>query len=249
MINTALLAEESKERANRMSLPTARARGTDFATTGGATGSSKSTSTSTATWKPSGARPAAPVVPEFKAPEYDEGEVAKLRQRASGSQVRSLRDVTMSALAANTSDNPNVRKMTVRQALQGYGSGLGSILSAAQNAAVSQYQARYNAQYNAGQLTYNARNNMDSQTYSNLWTEFLKSGSSTTTQNSSSSNTNSNGVNAGRGVTSVPSQPRAMGPDPWSPSNIRPPVVDVRNPSTPMPYRTVAEMANDPRLA
>lgn len=222
-ISTAADAEEFRQRSQRMNLPIARARGTDVATTGGA---ATSKSESTQTWKPSGPRPTAPVVPEFKAPEYDEGEVAQLRQRAAGSQVRNLRDVTMQALASNTSDNPNVRKMTVRQALQGYGSGLGSILSAAQNAAASQYQARYNAQFQAGQMTYNAQRSMASQEYSNLWNEFTRSGTTTT---KSSSNSTGAGSNAGMGVRAAPSQVSPTGPQPWTPDPVRTPVVGVRN--------------------
>jgi DNA uptake protein ComE-like DNA-binding protein len=227
-ISIAADAEQFRQRSNLMNLPTAKARGTDVATTGGA-GSSKSTSTSTSTWKPGGTRPTAPTVPEFKAPEYNEGEVAKLRQRVGGAQVRSLRDVTMSALSANTSDNPNVRKMTVRQALQGYGSGLGSILASAQQAAVNQYQNKYNQQFNAAQMTYNSQRSMDAQTYSNLWSEFLRSGTQTQTQNSSSQTVNANGSTGGQGVSSVPSAAKPAGPDPWSAPKDMTPVVDVRN--------------------
>lgn len=233
MINTALLAEESRQRSAARPLQVTSGRMTreeyDAANPTAGPGSSKSTSTSTSTWKPGGPRPSAPTVPEFKAPTYDEGEVSKLRQRVGGAQIRSLRDVTMSALSANTSDNPNVRKMTVRQALQGYGSGLGSILASAQQAAVNQYQNKYNQQFNAAQMTYNAQRNMDTQTYSNLWNEFLRSGTTTNTQNSSQQSTGSGNATGGQGVRSAPSAARPTGPEPWSTPRDMTPVVDVRN--------------------
>lgn len=125
-----------------------------------------------------GGRPALPDLPEFELPEYEEGEVARLTQKAAAPRVRTLREATRAATTRRGAgyENPNVRRMTVRQALQGYGTGLEGIISGARRGAVAEYGQRYGAEVGAAQLNFQTRVSALMQQYGNLWKEYLGGG-------------------------------------------------------------------------
>ena len=133
------------------------------------------TTVSETSFTPSGQRPTRPKIPEFTTPEFDEREVSRIAAREAAPNVRRLRDVTARAIGQNFA-NPNVRRLTVREALQGFGSGLGSILTGSQRAAVSQYMPRYQAAVSGAQTQYGANVNALMQEYNQLYNEFIRTG-------------------------------------------------------------------------
>lgn len=221
MINTSLLAEEFKQRSARNPVQVTSGRMTREeydAANPTANATSTSSSSTTRTWTPSGPVPVRPEMGTFTAPEYDEGEIAQLRQRQAGPQIRKLRDVTLQAISGGQQgwENPNIRRTTVRQALQGYGSGLGSILSSAQNTAMSQYNQRYQNAYNAAQTNFEANRLAKMTEYQNLWTSWAKQGTERTNVTGSGTNTGA-ASSSGLGITSQQSTPRPISEPQWSP--------------------------------
>lgn len=78
-------------------------------------------------------------------PVYDQGKVESLAQQVGAPGIKLLRDQVQKAQGA-TSDNPNVKALTLRQALQGYGSGLESVMGGALTAGAQMYGQEYNPQ-------------------------------------------------------------------------------------------------------
>lgn len=235
MINTSLQAFELADRSRRMNLPTANSKGVQAALgSSSGTGSSEtSRSETTSTWEaPSGPTPERPTM-QFNAPEYSDSEVAKLRQRHAGPNIRRLRDVTLQSIGQNF-ENPNVRRTTVRQALQGYGSGLGQILASAQGSAVSQYGQKYQTKYNEAAANFNAESEAKMTEYQNLWKLYAQKGTQRTITNKTGTSADSS--NSGMGITVENNPPRPSPTPTWSPSVIRSPIVDVRNRNESMPY-------------
>ena len=230
-INTSMMAFELADRSRRMNLPTSRSKGVLAAAPGNYGGSGTSESSRTVTersWTPSGPQPTRPDMGTFQAPEYSDSEVASLRQRHAGPGIRKLRDQTLNALrgvgmTAQGFENPNVRRMTVRQALQGYGSGLGQILASAQSTAMNQYGQKYNKEYDAAYRNFEADRLAKMTEYNNLWTAWANQGKERTTVNQTGTgSTNVNvGSGGGVGLSVQPSQPRVIQPPTWSPSTGR----------------------------
>lgn len=78
-------------------------------------------------------------------PAYDYNRVEQLGQRLAAPAVSSLRRAVQTANAA-TYDNPNVKRMTLRDALAGYGQGLDSVMSGALRTGADIYSQDFNAQ-------------------------------------------------------------------------------------------------------
>ena len=85
-------------------------------------------------------------VPEFVAPEYDEKQIAKMAQQQAAPGVRNLR-TAIQAVTSRRGDNPNVDRMTLRDALAGYGQGLEEVMSGARQQASSEYAQKYAMEY------------------------------------------------------------------------------------------------------
>lgn len=148
---------------------------------GGVDTSAPGTTVSTTSFAPSGTRPSRPKMPTFTAPKLDRRAIAAETQREAAPAIRRLRDVTARSLAGSF-ENPNVRRMTVREALQGYGSGLASVLQGARRSAMQTALPEYTAQVGAAQRSFEANVGMLQQEYNNAWREFLTAGTTTTTQ-------------------------------------------------------------------
>ena len=86
--------------------------------------------------------------PVLEVPEYDEKKVSALTQKRAAPGVRRLREATRSAMT-ETYDNPNVKKMTVRDALAGYGTGLENVMAGAGTTARAEYGQEYAASVDA----------------------------------------------------------------------------------------------------
>jgi hypothetical protein len=78
----------------------------------------------------------------YVAPVYNEDKVTSLTQEAAAPAVRGLRSAMQTASSASY-DNPNVKRMTLRDALAGYGQGLQSAVSGASTTARNQYNTEY----------------------------------------------------------------------------------------------------------
>jgi len=159
----------------------ARVRGTAVGAAPGEAPQQPGTTTTTQQFTPSGTRPVLPKMPTLEVPKFDRRAIAAETQREAGPQVRRLRDVTARALSGSF-ENPNVRRMTVREALQGYGGGLASVLQGARRAAVQTQLPEYTAQVGAAQRTFEANVANLQNEYSNLWRQFMTTGTTTTTQ-------------------------------------------------------------------
>lgn len=116
--------------------------------------------------------PIAPDMPEYEAPEWDEGEIRTMAAKKSGPQVAKLRQSVQAAMA-RTYDNPNVQRMTLRDALSGYGEGLGSILSAAESAAIQEYNYQYSQEAQAAMTNYQTELNTVMQQWTNDMTNYM----------------------------------------------------------------------------
>ena len=119
-----------------------------------------------------GDRPGLPVLPEFKAPEYDEGKVAAKAQKIAAPRVRQLRE-SVRAVQTTPFENPNVKRMTISQALQGYGTGLESVMAGARRGAVAEYGQEYKDEFTEAQINFQTDVSAQMAQYGNLWTEFL----------------------------------------------------------------------------
>ncbi len=104
-----------------------------------------------------GPMPEYPTPPQYVPPSYDRGRVRGLTQQVAGPQVSNLRGGLLRSLQdARSSENPNVRGLLGRQALQGYGAGLGDIMSRAGAGARSQYEAERAPEIYGAQAEYGA---------------------------------------------------------------------------------------------
>jgi len=113
-------------------------------------------------------QPAKPVMPVYKAPEYDEGEVRSLSRKRSAPQVSKLRRAVQKTMARSY-DNPNVQRMTLRDALAGYGEGLGSVTGAADASARQEYGQRYQLENQQALINYETQVKTAMQDWENSW--------------------------------------------------------------------------------
>ena len=100
--------------------------------------------------------------PELNLPEYDEDKVSTLTQKRAAPGIRRLREATRSAMS-ETYDNPNVKKMTVKDALAGYGTGLENVMAGAGRTATQEYGQQYAASVGVEMAKFQAATNRQSQ--------------------------------------------------------------------------------------
>jgi hypothetical protein len=91
----------------------------------------------------------------YTPPRWDEQKISALTQKRAAPGIRGLREQVQRATGKSYS-NPQVGRMTLREALQGYGSGLSSILAGAGNAAVSEYGKQYDTESDAAKTNFMA---------------------------------------------------------------------------------------------
>lgn len=92
-------------------------------------------------------------MPTFTAPEYDESAIAKKTQKYAAPGVRKLRTAAQESMAKNF-DNPNVKSMTLKSALAGYGEGLESVMAGAGRQASAEYAQEYAYKYKESGMNY-----------------------------------------------------------------------------------------------
>ena len=130
---------------------------------------------------------------QYSAPVYDEQRINELTQTSSAGAIRGLRSA-IQKVAGGSYANPNVRRMTLREALAGYGQGLQSAISAASDTARNLYnteygtkaeekkinyntaaqasQAQYQAQWQQAQAMYTAEQNRYNTEYATAWSNY-----------------------------------------------------------------------------
>jgi len=95
-------------------------------------------------------------LPEFEAPEWDKRAVRAKQQAIAGPGIRALRQQVQAA-AGRSYDNPNVRRAVLRDTLQGYGIGMGSVMQAAGRQAFGEYSQEYQSKYQERLHNFNAQ--------------------------------------------------------------------------------------------
>jgi hypothetical protein len=86
---------------------------------------------------------ATPELPEQERPEYDESKVQSLAQQHAAPGVRTLREAYQTA-ASRLPSNPQSR-LTLKDALKGYGTGLESVMGGARKTARAEYGQEFGA--------------------------------------------------------------------------------------------------------
>lgn len=127
-----------------------------------------------------GKEPTLGPMPEFNLPEYDEKEVERLSQKHAAPGMRKLRD-TIRGVQRETFKNPNVRALTLRQALSGYGLGLSQVLAGARQTAGAEYGARRREDIGAQTMKYQTDVNAQMAQYQAAWGKYMASATKTTT--------------------------------------------------------------------
>lgn len=89
----------------------------------------------------------------YKAPEYDEGRITDITQTQAAGAVRGLRS-SIQRISGARYDNPNVKRMTLRDALAGYGQGMQSAMSKASESARSLYNQEYGMKADEAKTNY-----------------------------------------------------------------------------------------------
>jgi hypothetical protein len=125
-------------------------------------------------------RPTAPTLPTFEMPKVDKRAVAALTQKAAAPGIRSLREQVQAAMGQNY-ENPNVRRMTLREALQGYGAGLEKVMGGAGSQARQEHQQELNLLAQERQMNYQTQVQASMDAYNKAWSEYLASAEKTTT--------------------------------------------------------------------
>ena len=136
----------------------------------------KQTGTTTTTeWMPSGVRPDPYTVTPFEAPEWDEAEISRLTQKRAAPGLRRLRSAVQMAMT-RPYESPQIRRMTLREALSGFGMGLESVMGGAGREATGEYGARYGREFTAATMTWQAQQTQRMADWQSLWNEYMRKG-------------------------------------------------------------------------
>jgi hypothetical protein len=90
----------------------------------------------------------------FTAPTRDPNRIGALRSRASGAGLRDLRRQTQQAIQGTSGMDATMRRMTLKDALMGYGSGVSKIMGQADRIAQAQYEDEYGDKYRESMINY-----------------------------------------------------------------------------------------------
>ena len=116
--------------------------------------------------------PAMGPMPTFNLPVRDEARIGSLAQKAAGPGLRELRK-GMREAQGRYYENPNVRRMTLRDAMAGYGMGLEKVMGGARREARAEYEGEYAGQMTKAQLEYQGQAQQVMSQYQNAWREYL----------------------------------------------------------------------------
>lgn len=96
-----------------------------------------------------------PEYPSYTVPERKPERVEELTQQLAAPGVKGLRSQVQRAIGKRYV-NPQVARMTLREALAGYGQGLESVMGGARRGALTQYEQEYAPQVEKSRLEYQA---------------------------------------------------------------------------------------------
>lgn len=94
-------------------------------------------------------------LPGYNAPVYSDAEVDNLTQKRAAPGLRALRQ-TISRVGVASSGNSDVKRMTLRDALQGYGTGISKVIGESSEAAANEYGKKYGYQITNAQSAHAA---------------------------------------------------------------------------------------------
>uniref|UniRef100_A0A6M3IMQ7 Uncharacterized protein n=1 Tax=viral metagenome TaxID=1070528 RepID=A0A6M3IMQ7_9ZZZZ len=104
-------------------------------------------------------------------PEWDENRIGELTQQEATPDIRRLRQ-QVREVQGKYYDNPNVKRMTLRDAMAGYGMGLEDVMAGARRRAQSEYAAEYGPQATKAQAEYQAELSKVMATYQAAWQDY-----------------------------------------------------------------------------
>jgi hypothetical protein len=81
-------------------------------------------------------------LPTYEAPEWNQGEIDTLSQQRAAPGLRVLRQ-QVNRISGENYDNPSLKRMTLREALSGFGTGVSSVMGTANQTAANEYGAKY----------------------------------------------------------------------------------------------------------
>ena len=84
-------------------------------------------------------------LPTYTAPEWNEKEITALTQKRAAPGLRGLRQ-QIQQVSGMSADNPNMKRMTLRDALAGFGSGVSNVIGSAGSAAAGEYGQKFGAE-------------------------------------------------------------------------------------------------------
>ena len=91
---------------------------------------------------------------EFQAPEWSEQAITALAQKRAAPGVRGLKE-GLREMTAQMGNDP-ISRHTAREALGGYGRGLGEVMAGAHSAAVQEYSQRYGYEFQGAAMQFEA---------------------------------------------------------------------------------------------
>ncbi len=165
---------------NDWSLTPSGGSGRAYRTSGGGGGGGSRTSISSVQFTQP--RPQAPELPTLEFAKPDKRAMAALAQKAAAPGIRGLREAVQQA-AIQTYENPNVRRMTLREALQGYGAGLEKVLGGAQHQARQEHMQELQVENQQRQLNWQAQVQRLMDSYNKAFSEYLASATKMTQTN------------------------------------------------------------------
>jgi len=137
--------------------------------------------TTTTPVAPPGDMPAMGEAPTFAAPVRDQARIKELTSQKSAAGLRAMRAQIQKAMGQGYR-NPNVKRMTLRDALAGYGQGIESVMTGAQTAASGEYQTEYASAYDVAAKNWQMAYQGKMQDWTNKVNDYFKKyGTQTTT--------------------------------------------------------------------
>lgn len=127
--------------------------------------------------------PETPDLPTLELAKPDKRKIRSLTQQIAAPSIRKLQEGLQTGMNTK-SDNPNVRRMTLREALQGYGTGLESAMSGAGGQARSEHQQELNQQNAEAQANWQAKTQSLMTAYQNAFSRYMQSAERITESNS-----------------------------------------------------------------
>jgi hypothetical protein len=106
-------------------------------------------------------------------PKIDKRKVKAATQKAAAPGMRRLRETVQQAAGKNY-ENPNVRRMTLREALHGYGAGLENVMSGASRQAMSEQMAEVDLERQEAFTNFQAQQNAMMAAYNNAWRDYMQ---------------------------------------------------------------------------